>query len=316
MNNRFLSWALTQKWMLHRPVAERAMEVLALHSRGEKIDPDTVLEITATRDARRVAVEQDRIAVMYEEDPEYPRGMSRDPSKNNGYTIAGKVGIVPVDGMICKYASMINGMSQPQGMTPMDIRSAVLASAMDTRTRCTVLDIDSPGGTVAGGDDVAEAINDAKQILSVKGDMKPIIAYGHDLCCSGAMLLASQCDEFYLGAGTTAGSIGVCALIKDTSGISQAKGEKLHLVASGPYKGMGFPGVPVTEPHLEKFQQEINDQADWLIARIADGRGMSERSVKALATGETWIGGSLVENGLADGVCGFGELVRELNEIL
>lgn len=310
MNSRFLSWALTQKWMLHRPVAEHALDVLVKHAKGERADAEHIAKVVADRDAKFSVVMEDRKSAA----ASYPRGMSRDPKLDAGYTVAGKVGIVPVDGIICKYADQINGMSQPTGMTPMDIRSAVLASAADTRTRCTVLDIDSPGGTVAGGDDVVEAIKDAMTMTTPQGDPKPVIAYGHDLCCSGAMLLASQCDEFYLGAGTTAGSIGVCALIRDTSGANDESGEKVHLVASGPYKGMGFPGVPVTDTHLEKFQQEINDQAEWLIQCIAGGRGMSAKSVRAMATGETWIGKSVVDLGLADGVMGFGELVDKLND--
>lgn len=306
MNGRFLAWALTQKWMLHRPVAEHAREVLIRHAQGEKLDAEIIAGIVSERDARFSVIADERNNVS----ASYPRGMSRDPKIESGYTVAGKVGIVPVDGIICKYADKINGMSQPAGMTPMDIRSAVLASAADTRTRCTVLDIDSPGGTVAGGDDVVEAIRDAMTMTTPQGDPKPVIAYGHDLCCSGAMLLASQCDEFYLGAGTTAGSIGVCALVKDTSDEDQ----KVHLVASGPFKGMGMPGVPVTDVHLEKMQQEINDQAEWLIQCIASGRELPTKAVKAMATGETWIGKAVVDLGLADGVMGFGELVAELND--
>jgi len=312
MNSRFLAWAITQKWMLHRPIAEQALEVLTSRAEGNRIDPEIIEGVVSARDARFEVVMSERASVA----ASYPRGMSRDPSQDSGYTVVGKCGVVPIDGIICKYANQINGMSQPQGQTPMDIRNAVHAAAMDTRVKGIVLDIDSPGGTVAGGDDVVEAIQDAKNMVGPNGSFKPVIAYGHDMCCSGAMLLASQCDEFYLGAGTTAGSIGVCAMIRDTSESESENGDKVHLVASGPYKGMGFPGVPVTEPHLAKFQQEINDQAEWLIGCIASGRGMNTEQVRSLATGETWIGKQLVEFGLADGVMGFGELIAQMNDQL
>ena len=199
--------ALGQPWMLYRPVAESMKAVVLRHAVGADIDQEQLERLIAERDERRRtrgAVSR-RTAFAVDGGT---RGMSVDPDEREMFYRAGPggcVAVVPVEGLICKYASMVNGISQPQGMTPGDLTYALNAAlaCIGSGVRSIVLDIDSPGGTVAGSHDICEAIEAAKAFRSADGSAVPIVAYAHDLCCSAAYLLASQCDAVYCSEQAT-----------------------------------------------------------------------------------------------------------------
>lgn len=302
---RFISWA-SQPWMLHGPFAERAVQVLTARVNGVRVPREQVAAIVAERDERRARV-------RHADRGDRPRGMSRNPRDDQGWYLDGKVAVVPVEGIITKYAGSINGMSQPRGCTPEDLSEAMVSAATNRAVSGVVLDIDSPGGTVAGGEDVVEAVRRAKAIVDANGDGKPIVAMIRDLGASGAYLLASQCHEIYATANAIVGSVGVYQVVWDESEYHEHKGMKAHLVASGPAKGAGAYGTKVTAAHLESFQKEVDRLRDWFVTRAAEGRGMAVDDMAALATGDVWIGADAAKVGLIDGVKGFRELIDELN---
>lgn len=313
MKTTLAARALGQPWMLHKPVADSLKAVMLRHAQGESLSGDAVEAIVQEREERRRAIGRGRYAAASLE-----RGMSIDPAKQEMWYRTGAssaVAVVPVEGLLCKYASMVNGMSQPQGMTPADLRHAV-ATAMNTQgVRCVLLDIDSPGGTVAGGHDLCNVIEEAKAFRRADGTDVKIVAYAHDMCCSGAYLLASQCDAVYCTEQATVGSIGVCSCLVDESRMFEEAGIDVHLIASSEVKGGGvYDGAKVTKAHKVAELQTVMEMADWFTMRVAMGRGMSDEQAMAVATGEVWIGERAVALGLCDGVRGFDELVAELSQ--
>lgn len=110
----------------------------------------------------------------------------------------------------------------PAGMATIGnwIRKADASENVDS----IVLRIDSPGGTVAGTEELGNIIKNTK---------KPIVAFIEDLGCSAAYWLACNADEI-IANNTTAvvGSIGVLMSFADVQPMWEAKGVKFHMVTA------------------------------------------------------------------------------------
>ena len=157
------------------------------------------------------------------------------------------------------------------------------------------LHIDSPGGTVAGGLEVADVIYAARK-------SKPVHAYVEDLAASGAYWLASQSDTITANANARIGSIGVFTVYTDASGMADDLGLKVHVIRSGEHKGVHIPGVKITDEQLAALQEQVDDLANNFIKAVARGRGLLSSDIKVLATGQCWIAAKAKSRGLIDNI--------------
>lgn len=298
-----IAYMTGQSWALHEPVLDAAASILSARIAESQPDPDKVARIVAERDER-----QDRRRAEW---GDY-QGVS-PLDEERGYFHQGGVAVVPVSGMLTKYGDMINGMSQPSGMTTARVAEVIGRAAADRKsTAGVVLDIDSPGGTVAGVADMARAAADARVELEDSG--RRLVAIAHDSAYSAAYWLASQATEIYLGPAAGVGSIGVYGVMTDTSGVYEGRGIKRMLLASGQHKGGGAEGTKITAEHVEERMAMIQAEARAFKNAVAAGRGMPIEDVEKVATGRVFIGEDAVAAGLADGVMSFAEVVQMMNE--
>lgn len=96
------------------------------------------------------------------------------------------------------------------------IRDA-LAQAVSEGARTFVLDIDSPGGTVAGVRETVAAIEAAREKMNV-------IAYVSGSCQSAALWVASACDRIYAADTSVIGSVGSLLSVMDASAAMEDAG--------------------------------------------------------------------------------------------
>lgn len=302
----FLAAYLTgQPWGMFRPTLEAMTEMLGRFELGEKLSEETVKGIVLAREERKapIVAEYDGLGAVE------PRTSGQPLYRN-----AGGVAVVPVHGTLSKYAGMINGISQPSGMSFDDVGHAVCAALNDPRVSSVVMDFDTPGGTVAGGMDVIGRIRQARA-EGQPGANKPLIGFAHDLCCSMGYLLGSQCDELYATENATVGSIGVLAVVDDTSKITEARGIKRHVIGSGARKGDLASGAPIDSEALGALRKNIAALGGWMCkACLVEGRSMDQAKAETLATGEVWTGGEGKALGLIDDITTLGELVGAMQK--
>ena len=180
--------------------------------------------------------------------------------------------------------------------TSTDATLAALEHALaDPDVTSILFDIDSPGGEVAGVQELADAVFAARS-------QKPIAARVEDLCCSAAYWVAAQTGHISANATASVGSIGCYAVAYDTSGLFEKFGVVAHLISSGSVKGGGADGVPITEAHLAEWQKTIDGIAAMFTDAVAAGRGMDKAQVSLLATGATWLAGAAKALGLIDAI--------------
>jgi signal peptide peptidase SppA len=176
-----------------------------------------------------------------------------------------------------------------------EIREDIQTALDDKAVRSIRLKVESPGGQVSGVMEAAEAIYKARE-------QKPVGALIEDLGASGAYWLASQAVKIGANANAVVGSIGVYSVAVDYSKAAEMEGIKVHVISSGPHKGAGVPGAPITEPQLDALREVINGMAENFISDVARGRAAKVEDVRTWASGRTWLAGVANEMGLIDQV--------------
>ena len=173
-----------------------------------------------------------------------------------------------------------------------EIREA-LAEALAGPAKRIVLDIDSPGGDAHG---LASMFRELRRARAEK----PITAAISGQGTSAAYYLAAAADEIVAEPDAAVGSIGVYAVLRDLSGMAEQAGVKVHVLRSGPHKGVGTPGELITDEQLSQAQELVDDLSAGFVRAIAEGRGMSLEAASAVATGAAWVASRAKGMGLVD----------------
>lgn len=189
---------------------------------------------------------------------------------------------------------MMKGWSKYGGTSTVEARQQIRAAAQDGEVNSIMLLIDSPGGTVAGTQQLADEIATA-------ATQKTVVAQVDDLMASAALWAGVQADQVFANRTAEIGSIGVFGVVKDTSRKAEMEGIKVHVISTGPYKGFAD-GAPITPEQLAEYQREVNGLNEHFLQAIQQGRGMALADVKKLADGRVWIADEARALGLIDGV--------------
>ncbi len=178
-----------------------------------------------------------------------------------------------------------------------DLQEDLARLETDGRVERVILDIDSPGGTVNGTFDLANAVRDFS---------KPIAVEIQDLAASAALWVATQADFVDAGELSNIGSIGVYTVMVDSSRAADDAGVKVHVISSGSLKG-GAPGAPISEAQLADTQRLIDQIAAKFVKAVVEGRNMVLEDVQELATGQVWLAEDALVFGLIDHVRSSGQ---------
>jgi ClpP class serine protease len=185
-----------------------------------------------------------------------------------------------------------DGYSGPAG-----VEARVRAALTDGRTRCLVLRLDSPGGTVAGLFECVDALRAAKLASG-----KPVVA-----CIEGsgaysaAYALATVADEVCITRVAGAGSIGVIATAVSRAEQLAQDGIAMAVVASGAQKTDLHPALPLSEAALKRLRTRVMDLAGMFAEEVSKARKLSAEDVLGMQAG-CFYGEAAVSAGLADHV--------------
>lgn len=215
-------------------------------------------------------------------------------------TKRGSVAILEARGPLFRRANLFTAIS---GATSYDIMRRDLQSALDDPSiRAIVMNFDTPGGEVTGVDELAKAIRAGKAI-------KPIMAYVGGSAASAGYWLASQATEIVIAETAVLGSIGVRAVIQDTSEKDAQQGRLEFISSQSPGKRTDLK----SDEGRGRVQRTIDALADVFIATVAHGRGIKTDDVIAkFGGGDVLIGSAAIDAGMADRLGNFEAVVAEL----
>lgn len=162
----------------------------------------------------------------------------------------------------------------------------------DDRVKAVLMEIDSPGGEVAGMFDLAEKVAAAE---------KPVWAVANEGAYSAAYFLASAAKQIWVPQAGSVGSIGVVAMHRDQSEFDAAVGLKYTYLFAGEKKVDGNPHQPLSKRARSDIQGEVDRLYDMFAGAVSRYRRMDAADVRATEAG-IFPAAEAVRMGLADKV--------------
>jgi signal peptide peptidase SppA len=265
-----LDYVTTTAWALEPGVYHRLMEVATRHGAGIKLSAEEIAQAIG-------------------------RDPKQDNPRNATYQVSQGIAVIPVQGVIAKYSSQVNGSSQPRGTSNDAIQQNLAAALDDPAVVGILLLVDSPGGSVDG-------VAATSAMIAEAADRKPMVAYIPDLGASAAYWMASQCPTIMAGPTARVGSIGVYSSIVDSSVQAHNDGVHVNLLSSGPNKGVGADGTRVSDAQVAEARKVILDLHSIFVNTVAKGRETSADAVAPFADGRVFIGQNAVDANLVDSI--------------
>lgn len=193
-----------------------------------------------------------------------------------------------------------------QGNNLIEEISAVLSLPVSQRATEVVLRLNSPGGTVSGYGHMGSQLTRLR-----KAGIKLTVCVD-EVAASGGYMMACVGDRIKCAPFAYIGSIGVVLTLPNFAKRLQAEGLKTYELTAGKYKRtLGMLTEP-TEEGISKTQEDIERVLDLFVNHISEHRAEAIKGgVKAVATGEVWLGSDALEKGLVDELMTSEEYIHE-----
>ncbi|MDV6376238.1 S49 family peptidase [Deinococcus arenicola] len=219
--------------------------------------------------------------------------------RNNGKTVA----LVSLHGVIVSRAP---AWAEHYGYVgPQSFAAQIRTLADDSSVASIIISVDSPGGSVAGTMDAAEAVAYART-------RKKTTAVVNDMACSAAYWAVSQASEIVVSPTAMTGSIGVLIVHADYSKMLGLAGIVVNYIRSAAKKALGQPYEALSDEARAEFQATVDSMNAQFVQTVAKGRRKARAVVaESWATGEIWIGADAVTQGLADRVASLQTILGE-----
>ncbi len=161
------------------------------------------------------------------------------------HRVTGNVAVLPLFGTISHRAGM---MAESSGGTSTERFTSLFRQALaDPNVGAIVLDVNSPGGSVEGVDELSS------EIFTSRGT-KPIVAVANGMATSAAYWIATAADELVAIPSGQVGSIGVWAAHEDDSVYLEKLGVKVSLIKAGRHKAEENPFEPLSDEARSAIQ--------------------------------------------------------------
>jgi signal peptide peptidase SppA len=226
---------------------------------------------------------------------------------SRGYEVRNGVAVIPIIGTM---SQRMNLMSEVSGGASSDLLvNDVKAATKNPKIKGILLNIDSPGGAVAGTQSLASAVLAARKI-------KPVYAVSEGTMASAAYWVGSAAEKVYSSSKTDKiGSIGVLARHVDRSQANKEAGVSVTTIYAGRYKNIGSDSAPLSDFDRQAIQSQVDNMYKIFLEDVASHRKVSlEQVVGSMADGRVFLAQDAVSAGLIDGLATVDELISKITE--
>lgn len=227
-------------------------------------------------------------------------------ARDTGYDVVEGVAIIPIQGTLVQKLGTLRPYS---GMTGYDgIRACFLRAMNDSEVTAICLDIDSPGGEVAGCFDLVD------EIYASRGS-KPIWAILSESAYSAAYALASAADKIIVPRTGGVGSVGVIVMHVDWSQKIKSEGLQVTIITYGDRKAESNPYEPLSDAARKAIQSDIDEMGRLFVSTVSRNRGIAEKTIRDTEAA-CFLGADGVQLGLADKVASPDSAFRDLLQLV
>lgn len=175
-----------------------------------------------------------------------------------------------------------------------------------------IMYVNSGGGSAFASEQIWEALEQYKAITG-----KPFYVSMSDYAASGGYYISCGADKIFAQPTTLTGSIGIFGIIPNAHKLVS---EKIG-ITTGTVKtntNGNFPSLiePMTEAQKAAMQGYVERGYDLFTSRCAEGRGMSQDSIKMIAEGRVWDGSEALKIGLVDVIGGLDVAIAQMAQQL
>ncbi len=215
--------------------------------------------------------------------------------------MGGKIAVIPLSGAIVGASQQ--GLLTSGGITPDLVRDYLRKAEDDALVKAVVLRIESPGGSAAASQEIAN------EILRFKEETgKPVVVSMGDMAASGGYYISAYADRIVANPATLTGSIGVISQLIYIEGLLEKLGLEMEIIKAGEHKDMGV--RPLTDEERQIMQDITDELYEQFVETVADGRNLSPATVRNLATGQLYTGGQALKLGLVDELGGLDKAIE------
>jgi protease-4 len=177
------------------------------------------------------------------------------------------------------------------------LNDAIDKLADNANIKAVIVSVDSPGGSVAGG----EALHNAIARVAAK---KPVVVVMGGVAASAGYMISVPAARIFASQATLTGSIGVLLETGDISGLLGKLGIAADPSVSGPLKDQPSFVKPLSPEGRQVLQGLVMDMYDQFVSMVAQGRHLDPDKVRALADGRAYTGRQALNLGLVDQIGG------------
>jgi protease-4 len=159
--------------------------------------------------------------------------------------------------------------------------------------KSVVIDVDSPGGTVAASDYLHRSVRKL-------AEKKPVVAFIRGTGASGGYMVACGATKIVALPTAMVGSIGVISVRPLVYELLDKVGVRMSVTKSGRLKDMWSAFRESTEEEKQREQALLDEFYETFIRVVAEGRKLPPDDVRALATGEVFTAARAKEMKLLD----------------
>lgn len=282
--------AFNQPLMLEPAYARVFFSVL-----GERLGANRLIDVTGQSWA---GDELKELASSWDENP---------TARNyKPYRVERGIAVLPITGTLVHKFGYVQPLS---GMTGYDGIARRLQQAIsDPDVRGVLLDIDSPGGEVAGAFDTADLIARLREV-------KPVWALASDMACSAGYLIAAACSRRLATQTARVGSIGVLVAHRSYEAQLAEDGVEVTLIYSGAHKVDGNPFQHLSEQVRADIQAKIDATRDLFAQSVATHTGLKKSAILATEAA-VYDGAEALKVRLADEIVNYADAVNAMADAL
>ena len=272
---RVIGAVTSEPWLIEEGKLSQIIELLEMRSTGDVFSRDEI---------------QARIGLPSADRP--------TPSVVNG------VAVIPVHGVMSPRMNLM--MEVSGGTSTQELQKWFQQAVNDPKVSAIVLDVDSPGGTATGNEELAQMIRDAR-------GKKPIKTVATSMMASAAYYVGSAADEVIASPSAEVGSIGTYMIHGETSRADQNAGVTYTVVKSGDNKAIGNDVEPLGSHGRGVLQERVDAVNEQFVNAVAANRKLTAAQVnETFGQGKLFLAEQAKQIGMVDRIATLSQVVTEL----
>jgi protease-4 len=220
------------------------------------------------------------------------------------------VAYITLHGDVITYGTLSDGSgssSDTDSTASEDVTQEIRDADSDNSIKAIVLEIDSPGGSPVGGEEIESTL---------KASPKPTVALIRDEGDSAAYMAATGADKIYANEFSNVGDIGITSSYTDESQQDTDEGITFNQLSIGKYKDMFDPDKSLTADERTLIMGELQSDYEKFVQIVAQNRHLSIDTTTTIANGSGLTAQTALNDGLIDKIGDLSDVQTYLNGVL